>query len=121
MGEIRIIDVNKLSIIVIDYSNCKEREMIELVDRVRPLITEERSPILLLSNFHNTYVTPAFMRHAEKEVDAVKHLIVKSAFIGLNTPKKMILKGFNLFLNRDYRAFESEQEAIDYLVTDTAV
>lgn len=119
MGEIRFIEVNKRTIIVIDYSYCKEQQMIELIDKVRPLISQAHSQVLVLSNLHNTYVTPAFMRHVEKEVNEVKHLIKKSALIGLNMPKMMILKGLNLFLASNYRAFDTEQEAIDYLIDDT--
>jgi hypothetical protein len=42
--------------------------------------------------------------------------IERNALVGLNKPKMMILKGFNLLLGTDYRAFSSEHEALEYLL-----
>jgi hypothetical protein len=57
------------------------------------------------------------MRHVEKEILPVKHLIKENSFIGMTLPQRMILKGFQLFMGKDnYVAFGNRQEAIDYLI-----
>ena len=52
----------------------------------------------------------------EKDYDEVKNYINRNALVGLNTPKMMILKGFNLLLGTDFRTFATEREAIEYLI-----
>ena len=39
-------------------------------------------------------------------------------FVGLSPNKKIILKGFNLILNREFQAFDTQEEAIAYLLKD---
>ena len=41
--------------------------------------------------------------------------------MGLNMPKMMILKGFNLIMNTDFRAFATEKEAIEYLIGEPLI
>jgi len=116
MGLVKEIIVRDRKILVRNYSFCKEAEMIALADQAKEIIQQHNQPSLLLSCFNNCYATPAFMRHVEKIVSENLHYIEKQAFVGLNTPKKIILKGFNFFLNRDYQAFDTKNEAVEYLV-----
>lgn len=118
MGCVKRIIVNNKEILVVDYSRCKQDDMIALADEAKGIILKENRPQLLLSCYNNTFVTPKFMRHAEKVVGELQHLIGRSALIGLNTPKKMILKAFNLLLKTEYRSFDSEREAIEYLIDE---
>src|SRR5258708_13383431 len=101
----------------IDYSGCKPEQMIEVFNEAKEVIIRKNGGCLLLSNFERSYVTPSFMRHAEREMVAVKDLIKKNVFIGLTFPQRMILKGFQIFIGRDdFLAFDDRQEAIDYLI-----
>jgi hypothetical protein len=43
------------------------------------------------------------------------HLVEKQALLGLTATQKIILKGFNLILQRDIKAFATKEEAIAYL------
>ena len=91
--------------------------MIAIFNEAKEAVVRRNGDCLLLANFERSYVTPAFLRHAEKEMGEVKHLIKKNAFIGLTLPQRMILKGFRIFIGKDdYFAFDDRQEAIDYLI-----
>ena len=46
-------------------------------------------------------------------------LIEKQAIVGLNETKKIILKGFNLSIDRNVRAFHTKEEAISFLVDES--
>lgn len=94
--------------------------MISLVTAFRELIQLESSPQLILTVFNDkNYLTPVFMRHADKETSAVIQLIDKMAFLGLNLTKRLLLKGYNFRFKRNFQAFNDFDEAIHYLADET--
>ncbi len=105
------------TIIVIDYSNGKEAEMIELLMEAKALIESENKPTLLLNVMNErNFTTPNFVRHAEKINTEISHLIVKQAAVGLSLVQKTILKGFNLFTaKKQLLSFETMEDALKYL------
>lgn len=93
--------------------------MIELGTLATDYLLSCDGPQLTLTNYRNTYATPAYVRHMESKAPLVKHLIKRNALVGLNTAKMMILKGFNLLLGTDFRSFASEQAGVEYLLGET--
>lgn len=90
--------------------------MIALATEAEAAILAGGTSKFVLSNFANCFVTPRFVRHMEAATPRINHLIERNALVGLNKPKMMILKGFNLLLGTDYRAYASEREALEYLL-----
>ena len=59
------------------------------------------------------------MRHFESyKREEAASFIEKQAVVGLTQPQKMIVKGFNLFFNRNLKAFNSKEAAVAFLVGD---
>ena len=86
---------------LIDYSDLKVSEMVELLHEAKKMMLEKSLKCCLISVFNDkNFATPLFMREAEKVASNVDHLIQHQAIVGLNSTKKIILKGFNLLLNR---------------------
>jgi hypothetical protein len=107
------------SIIVVDYSDADEQGMLRVLKEAEELFLNERDCNLLLSIFNErNFTTPTFMLNAETVVSRLLQKIEKQAIVGLNAPKKIILKGFNLVLNRNFKAFDTREEALAYLVSD---
>src|SRR5687767_516696 len=99
-------------IYIVDYSDCKENEMIDLVKEVgRRLISNGRQACILSIYNEKSYVTGKFMRQVEKETREALPLIKKQAITGLNDTKKMILKGYNFLFRKNIRAFNTKEEA----------
>jgi hypothetical protein len=116
MPGVDLIQVSGREIISIDYSGCKPAEMISIFDQAKEIVLTKKD-CLLLTNFERSYITPQFLRHAEREMLNLRHLIKKNSFIGMTLPQRMILMGFRLFIGKnDYLAFDNRQEAIDYLL-----
>ncbi|MBS1554649.1 MAG: hypothetical protein JSU09_06965 [Bacteroidetes bacterium] len=102
---------------LIDYSDLKVSEMVELLHEAENMMLEKSLKCCLISVFNDrNFATPLFMREAEKVTLDVDHLIQHQAIVGLNSTKKIILKGFNLLLNRDYKSFDSMDDALQYLL-----
>lgn len=91
--------------------------MVELLHEAKKMMLEKSLKCCLISVFNDkNFATPLFMREAEKVASNVDHLIQHQAIVGLNSTKKIILKGFNLLLNRDYKSFDSMEEALQHLL-----
>ncbi|MCZ8215501.1 MAG: hypothetical protein O9262_04635 [Cyclobacteriaceae bacterium] len=116
MSRIKTIVVQGKSIIVVDYAGCQEDEMLALAALAKATIQSDDSLKLVISRYTNMYITPRFVRFFENETNEVKPFLKKNALIGLNEPKKIILKAFNFFMGTDFRAFDTEKEALEFLV-----
>ena len=93
--------------------------MIALVSELAELVFAENKPIFLLSIFNDkSFVTPKVMRHFENRTKLLIHLIDKMTLIGLSPTKKVILKGYNLLFKKDFKIFDSREEAIAYLIDE---
>jgi hypothetical protein len=113
----KIVHKNK-EVLIIDYSNCKESGMIELVTAARELVLRENKDVLLLSIFNDkTYATPKFVRHIEKELRAAEPLIVKNAVTGISAVQQWIVKGINIWYKHKLHPFNSVDDALDFLVS----
>ncbi|GCC52855.1 hypothetical protein SanaruYs_30940 [Chryseotalea sanaruensis] len=116
MERIRVINIQGHSIIVVDYAGCKEDEMLALAALAKEAVKADGTLKLVISRYSNMYITPRFVRFFENETNEVKPFLKKNALIGLNEPKKIIVKAFNFFMGTDFRAFDSEKEALEFLV-----
>ena len=120
MGKVNKIVIEGKEILEVDYSGAKEPEMINLLIQASDILTKEYKPLLVISIFGPTnYVTPAFLRTVEKKLSEQKHLIIKQAIIGLTTSQKMLLKGLNFFLQRNFKTFNTIDEGLRYLLDTT--
>jgi hypothetical protein len=106
-------------VLIIDFSNCKEEQMIETLTEARDKVIAEKIPRLMLAIFNEkSFITPKFLHHfnSYKREDVIPY-ILKQALIGLSEPKKIIVKGVNYLSNRSMKVFDAKSEAIDYLVS----
>lgn len=118
MSRIKKIVITGQEILSMDYRGCKEKELILAATELKEAILEGNKPVFVVALFDDkTYITPAFMRHAERETAEAIHLVEQSSFVGLSTTKKFILMGYNLLFNRDFKAFDTEEEAIHYMMS----
>jgi hypothetical protein len=107
-----------VSYIYVDYTGLKEKEMIALVNWHLELTVETKFPFV--ADFHKTYVTPGYMLHARRFVSATQNIINRGAFLGVNKVKSFILKGIVLSYKVNYQAFETKQDAVDFVTRDDA-
>jgi hypothetical protein len=109
---------NNIEVLVIDYSNCKEPDMIELVVSAKELILRENKEVVILSILNNkTYVTPKFIRALETDLRIADHLILRNAVTGISEIQRWIVKGINLWYKTKVHVFDSYDEALEFLVS----
>jgi hypothetical protein len=119
MSAIRKILHHGKDILVVDYSDLNEIKMIEVLGELKQALLNENQKVLVLNIFNDKgFLTPGFMRSAEKEFGMVSHLIAKQAMVGLSETKKMILKGFNARFNKNIKNFNTINEALTFLADE---
>jgi len=120
MERIQIIGKGNTKVLIVDYSDAKEEEMITLVTSVKAKVISNGEPICILSIYNDrSYATVKFMRQVEIETASALHLVKKQAVVGLNDTKKMILKGYNFLFRKNIPAFGTRGEAMEFLLDDS--
>lgn len=120
MGSVSKLDIKGKEVLVIDYSGCKEGDMMKLLDQLKELVYDDPDKKrLILSCHENSYLTASFMRYAEMKTRESLDMIEKLAFTGVDPVKKIIVKGYALMFKRNFKIFNTREEAIAYLVSDT--
>ncbi len=117
MAEIRKIEYNNHPILEIDYSDATEDEMMALISRAVETGLSENKKVLVLATHNNNYITSKFLTHAKTVTREVIHLIDKMAMVGLTPTQKLILKGYSIFFQRNFKSFNTREDALNYLVS----
>ncbi|MBX2962145.1 MAG: hypothetical protein KF687_06500 [Cyclobacteriaceae bacterium] len=117
MAGVRKIVIEGKALLEVDYSGAKEAEMINYVLQAAEILKKEDKPLLIITIFGpNNYATPSFMRMVEEKLSEYEPLIIKQAIVGLSTTQKILLMGLNIFLQRNFKAFNSVEEGLRYLL-----
>ncbi len=80
-------------------------------------ISENKKQLVLALFNQKNFLTPRFMEHFkfDQREEAIK-VIERQAIVGFTETKKQIIKGYNVLFNRDMKMFDTQEEAIDFLV-----
>jgi len=118
MEGIRKVVLKGKEILEVNFSNSKETQMIDILMQARKLLISENKKQLVLALFNEkNFLTPKFMDHfrMNKREEAIA-VIERQAIVGFNETKKKIIEGYNVTFNRDMRMFDTQEEAVDFLV-----
>lgn len=116
-GRIERITHKGMEVIKVDYRHCNEAELIALTRAHKEMILKEDKTSLFVANYEHTYGTAAYMKAASDFTESTKHLVRKGAFLGITGPKAHLLKGITYFINVDFKTFDDEASALEWLVS----
>lgn len=116
-SRIQQINYKGIDIIKVDYRHCKEAELIALTIEHKELILKENKVSYFLANYEHTFGTAGYMKAAKDFTESTRHLVKKGAFLGIIGPKVFLLKGITFFIDVDFKTFDSEHEALEWLVS----
>ncbi len=104
-------------ILYIDYSNCKTTdETINVLNQVRDLYLTTTESYYTLNNFTNAPSNNEYMEVAKKYGKEIFDArTIKNTAIGFNTVKKILLAAYNLTIKNKLIAFDTREEALEYL------
>ncbi|UCG78126.1 MAG: hypothetical protein JSV21_11320 [Nitrospirota bacterium] len=119
MQRVRFTEHNGKPILLLDFSHCEPKEVLQTIEEAKPIISSRPENSLLVL----TDVTNA---HFNGEVsDALKHFtshnkpyIKASAVIGITGLKQVIYQAVLLFSKRVIKSFDDAEAAKDWLSTN---
>lgn len=109
---------NGKKILFVKYSGLSQQQMLEALNEQFEMIEAEPGKVLTFSDFNNSTVNSEFMNAAKTYGKALGDKIEKTALIGINGVKKILLNGYNAFTKNPAYPFETETEAIAFLTKD---
>jgi hypothetical protein len=118
MAGFSIIDYKGNEVLYLDYRGMNEKQMIQIVDEATERTIQDNKPRLLLANITGTFVLPDFLKKAKEDGKRTKHLTLKSAIVGVEGAKKVLLKVYNYFIGNEMKPFNDEVEAKEWLVKE---
>jgi hypothetical protein len=118
MGSVKKITYKGKEIIYCDYRDCSEEEMIQLLEQGQAMILHDNRKTLQLTNITRAYATRKFTARANDVGKTIKHLTQKEAIIGIVGAKKVLFRAYNLIMGGVVRAFDTEEEAKEWLVEE---
>ena len=113
-----VINYKGNEILYLDYRGMNENQMIQTLNEATERTFQDNKPRLLLTNITGTFVLPDFLKKAKEDGKRTKHLTLKSAVVGVDGPKKVLLKFYNLFVGNEMKPFHSEEAAKEWLVKE---
>ncbi len=106
-------------IYVIDFSHCKAKEILLLLEQIRADIARHAPGSLLsFADFTGAEIDKKVATRAKEVLVLDRPYIKKSAWIGTESLPPVFYEHFKNFSQRDLPTFKTREEALDWLVED---
>lgn len=116
MSRVQKIQYKGKEIIYVNHSRSTIDEMLDTTKQTEELMLTENKRHLLLINISDAFATTKFMVAAKNFGKNTQHLTDKSAIVGISGVKALLLRSYNSVAGAKLKAFETEEEAKEYLV-----
>ena len=118
---IRFIDHQGKKILVVDLSNCPAQEVEQIARAVPDYVTvEPRNSVLVLTDFTGAGFDQDALRAMKETAVFDKPFVKKSALIGTQSLPRNFYEEMTSFSRRDLLIFTTREEALAWLVGDSA-
>lgn len=106
-------------IFLIDFSHCKGKEMLLLLDQVRADVAKHApGSVLTLADFSGAQVDKVVATKIKEVLVLDRPYVKKSAWVGIESLPHVFYENFKNFSQREFPAFETREEAMDWLVKE---
>ncbi len=119
MERVRFLEHAGKKVLFLDFTNCTPEDVLEIMEECRRIVTAQPyDSVLTLSDFSGgTFSRAAVQRMKEVAVYDRPH-VRRAAIVGLESMPKALYKGILDFSRRDFWAFDSNEEALAWLVEE---
>lgn len=111
------IEYKGTKILYTDYRGLNVEQMVKQLDETASMMSKLAAKVNTLANFEGVGVPPEFMKRAkELGKSHFEPKTAKSAILGIDGLKALLLKAYNTFTGATMQPFPSEAAAKEYLV-----
>jgi hypothetical protein len=105
-------------IVYTDFRDCKsEAEMEAVFEKAVQMVLASPEPVLTMNNFEGVAPSAAFLRTLRTRGADYRHKVKAKAVLGVTGVKKTLINTYSVLAGIDARAFDTEGEALAYLVS----
>jgi len=116
---LRFVRHNGNVIFLIDFSHCKEKEILLLLEQVRAIIARHaKGTVLTLGDFTGAEVDRNVATRLKEVLTLDRPYVKRSAFVGIESMPHVFYENAKSFSQRDIPAFKTREEAMNWLVTE---
>jgi hypothetical protein len=117
---LRFINHKGHAVFLIDFSHCKAAEILLLLDQVR-IDVGRHAPgsVLTLADFTGAEVDKKVATKIKETLVFDRPYVKKSAWVGTESLPQVFYENFKTFSQRDIPAFQSREEALDWLTNES--
>lgn len=107
------------AIMLIDCSRLNVKEMMIMLDLVQHTVARhEKNSLLVLADMNDVHLDRATAQRMKEVLTLDRPYVKRAAWIGAQSVPKVYVDNFKSFSQREFRAFETREEAMDYLAQD---
>ncbi len=119
MERVRFLQHKGKQVLLLDFTDCTPEDVFDMMNETQRIVTAQPpNSTLTLGAFSGGRFTREAVRRM-KEVAALDRPHVKrSAFVGIESLPQVFYKGIREFSARDFPAFGSREEALEWLVRE---
>ncbi len=116
---LRFVKHNRQVIFLIDFSQCKEKEILLLLEQVHAIIARHaKGTMLTLGDFTDADVDRKVATRLKEVLTLDRPYVKRSAFVGVESMPHVFYENAKSFSHRDIPAFKTREEAMDWLVDE---
>ncbi len=116
---LRFIKHKGQAIFLIDFSHCQGKDMLLLLDQVRADVARHAlGSVLTLADFSGAKIDKAVATKIKEVLVLDRPYVKKSAWVGTDSLPHVFYENFKNFSQRDFPAFETREEAMEWLVRE---
>jgi hypothetical protein len=109
------------AIYAIDASHCAEKELLLLLELIRAEIARHApGSLLTLADFTGAHFDKQVATRMKEVLTLDRPFVKRSAWVGTESLPHVFYEHFKNFSQRDFPAFKTREEAMDWLVDDRA-
>jgi hypothetical protein len=107
------------AIYLIDFKNCKAKELLVLLEQVRADIARhELGSVLTLAEFEGAEIDKQVATRVKEVLVLDRPYVKRSAWVGTESLPHVFYEHFKNFSQRELPLFKTREEAMDWLATD---
>jgi len=104
-------------IFLIDFSHCPGKEILLLLDQVRASVARHApGTVLTLADFTGAEIDKKVATRMKEVLTLDRPYVKKSAWVGTESLPHVFYENFKTFSQRDFPAFQTREEAMEWLV-----
>ncbi len=106
-------------IMLIDFSQCEAKEILELLDEIqRTVAKHDRNSLLTLADLTGAHIDRAVATRMKEVLVMDRPYVKKSAWVGIDSLPKVYYENMKTFTQRNFPPFQTREAAMDWLTEE---